>query len=35
MQLGPIVQDLMYGNEAVSTTISKIGNTFVREYGTY
>lgn len=35
MQLGPIVQDLMYGNETASTTISKIRNMFVREYGTY
>lgn len=33
MQLGPIVQDLMYGNESASTTISNIRNIFVREYG--
>ena len=35
MQLGPIVQDLMYGNETASTTISRIRDTFVREYGIY
>lgn len=35
MQLGPIVQDLMYGNETAMATIAKIRNTFVREYGTY
>lgn len=35
MQLGPIVQDLMYGNEPAATTISKIRNLFVREYGPY
>lgn len=35
MQLGPIVQDLMYGNETATATIAKIRSTFVREYGPY
>jgi len=34
-QLGPIVQDLMYGNQSVAVTIQKIKAMFSKEYGPY
>jgi hypothetical protein len=35
MQLGPIVQQLMYGHQTVAATIEKIRGVFAKEYGPY